>query len=61
MAIFHTNLAMSMFFFLMFFSGDGGTVLTISIGLHTNPTLKHKLHGDVGLNTTFCCFVTIIF
>ena len=31
------------------------------IGLHTNPTFKHKLHGDVGLNTTFCCFVTIIF
>ena len=58
MAIFHTNLAMNMFFF---FSGDGGMVLTISIGLHTNPTLKHKLHGDVGLNPKFCCFVTIIF
>ena len=45
MAIFHTNLAMNMFFFVFFFffSGDGGTVLTISIGMHTNLTLKHIL------------------
>ena len=39
----YTNLAMNMFVFCFFFSGDGGMVLTISISLHTNPTLKHLL------------------